>query len=364
MTTPLLDVSDLSVAFGPEGARLSAVDRVSFTVAAGETLAIVGESGSGKSATAMALARLNEGPGAALSGRILLQGKDVLRLSPADLQDLRGRGVAMIFQDAMTALNPCETIGDQIAEALIVHGQANRRTAQARAVEVLGEVGLPEPARRAGLYPHEVSGGQRQRAMIAVALACDPALLIADEPTTALDVTIQAQILALLTRLVTERNMGMILITHDLGVVAGVADRVAVVYAGRIVLGKHGRDASPEQRRRFIDAFYRSLLRTYAEGLLEFRADNLRMLPYRGEDGETKTRVRSEVILNDGRVIPVDYSLRLTDSGWKAYDVTIEGISYLTNYRKEVGGLVRDKGLEAVISELESRGVRSTESDD
>lgn len=235
MTVPFLQVADLSVAFGPERARLAAVEGVSFSVASGEVLAIVGESGSGKSATAMALARLNEGPGAALSGQISLGGKDVLSLSPDALQDLRGRGIAMIFQDATTALNPCETIGDQIAEALIVHSRATRRAAQERAVALLAEVGLPEPARRARLYPHELSGGQRQRAMIAVALACDPDLLVADEPTTALDVTIQAQILALLAGLVAKRGMGMILITHDLGVVAGVADRVAVIYAGRVV---------------------------------------------------------------------------------------------------------------------------------
>ncbi len=235
MSAPLLQVTDLSVAFGTSQARLAAVEEMSFTVARGEALAIVGESGSGKSATAMALARLNEASGAALSGKIALEGRDVLGLSPAELQDLRGRGIAMIFQDAMSALNPCETIGDQIAEALIVHGRARKRDAQERVVSLLTEVGLPEPQRRAGLYPHEVSGGQRQRVMIAMALACDPALLIADEPTTALDVTIQAQILALLTGLVERRNMGLILITHDLGVVAGVADRVAVIYAGRIV---------------------------------------------------------------------------------------------------------------------------------
>ena len=139
--------------------------------------------------------------------------------------------------------------------------------------------------------------------------------------------------------------------------------RFDLVYAGRVVLGRYGRDASTEQRRRFINAFYQSLLRTYAKGLLEFQADNLRMLPYRGEDTETKTRVRTEVILNDGRVIPVDYSLRLTDAGWKAYDVTIEGISYLTNYRKEVAGLIRDKGLEAVIVDLESRVAKQSDSD-
>ncbi len=235
MSTPLLAVEDLSVAFGPPGARLRAVEGMSFTLARGEILALVGESGSGKSATAMALARLNEGPGTALSGRVSLEGRDVLTLAPAELRALRGKGIAMVFQDAMTALNPCETLGDQIAEALVVHERVSWRAARARAVELLAEVGLPEPARRAGLYPHEVSGGQRQRAMIAMALACDPGVLIADEPTTALDVTIQAQILALLQSLARKRGMGLILITHDLGVVAGVADRVMVIYAGRIV---------------------------------------------------------------------------------------------------------------------------------
>jgi oligopeptide/dipeptide ABC transporter ATP-binding protein len=235
MSTPLLAVEDLSVAFGPPGARLPAVEGMSFTLARGEILALVGESGSGKSATAMALARLNEGPGTALSGRVSLEGRDVLTLPPAELRALRGKGIAMVFQDAMTALNPCETLGDQIAEALVVHERVSWSAARARAVELLAEVGLPEPARRAGLYPHEVSGGQRQRAMIAMALACDPGVLIADEPTTALDVTIQAQILALLQSLARKRGMGLILITHDLGVVAGVADRVMVIYAGRIV---------------------------------------------------------------------------------------------------------------------------------
>lgn len=235
MRTPLLTVEGLSVAFGPPGERLAAVAEVSFDLAEGEVLAIVGESGSGKSASAMALARLNEGPAAEIRGRIMLQGRDVLALRPTELRALRGQGVAMVFQDASAALNPCETVGEQIAEAIVVHGTAGWRAGRVRALELLAEVGLPEPARRARLYPHELSGGQRQRAMIALALACDPSLLIADEPTTALDVTIQTQILALLTRLVSDRRMGMILITHDLGVVAGVADRVAVMYAGRIV---------------------------------------------------------------------------------------------------------------------------------
>ena len=235
MSVPLLEVEALSVAFGAPGARLRAVEGISFSVAPGEIVALVGESGSGKSATAMALARLNEEQGAVIDGRIRLRNRDVLSMSAADLRDLRGKGIAMVFQDAMTALNPCETIGDQIAEAIVVHENTGWRAARARAVDLLTEVGLPEPARRARLYPHEVSGGQRQRAMIALALACDPGLLIADEPTTALDVTVQAQILALLSETVHRRGMGMILITHDLGVVAGVADRVMVIYAGRIV---------------------------------------------------------------------------------------------------------------------------------
>lgn len=235
MSAPLLEVDALSVAFGPADAPLRAVEGISFSVSPGEIVALVGESGSGKSATAMALARLNEGPGASIDGSIRLKNRDVLSMSPAELRDLRGKGIAMVFQDAMTALNPCETIGDQIAEAIVVHESTNWRVARARAVDLLSEVGLPEPARRAQLYPHEISGGQRQRAMIALALACDPGLLIADEPTTALDVTVQAQILALLSDAVRRRGMGMILITHDLGVVAGVADRVMVIYAGRIV---------------------------------------------------------------------------------------------------------------------------------
>lgn len=235
MSSALLEVEDLSVAFGAADAPLRAVEGISFAVAPGEIVALVGESGSGKSATAMALARLNEGPGAAIGGSIRLKDRDVLAMSPTELRDLRGKGIAMVFQDAMTALNPCETIGDQIAEAIVVHENTSWRAARTRAVDLLSEVGLPEPARRARLYPHEISGGQRQRAMIALALACDPGLLIADEPTTALDVTVQAQILARLSDAVRRRGMGMILITHDLGVVAGVADRVMVIYAGRIV---------------------------------------------------------------------------------------------------------------------------------
>ena len=235
MSGALLEVNGLSVAFGRAGRRLTAVQEVCFSVGHGEIVTLVGESGSGKSAIAMALARLNEGPGTEISGSVRLAGCEVLALDDASLRQLRGRGIAMVFQDAAAALNPCETVGNQIAESLVIHGRLGWRAARAGAVDLLEEVGLPEPARRARLYPHELSGGQRQRAMIALALACDPRLLIADEPTTALDVTIQAQILALLKHLVSSRGMGMLLITHDLGVVAGMADRVLVIYAGRVV---------------------------------------------------------------------------------------------------------------------------------
>lgn len=191
-------------------------------------------------------------------------------------------------------------------------------------------------------------------------MLCSQAVIAADSPPRVVE-SASEQILGILE----ERRDEL---SEDPAALYAAVDSVLLprfdmVYAGRVVLGKYGRDATPEQRRRFIDAFYQSLLRTYAEGLLQFRAENLRMLPYRGEEGATKTRVRTEVVLNDGRVIPVDYSLRLKDDVWKVYDVTIEGISYLTNYRKEVGGLVRDKGLEAVITELESRGPKDAGSD-
>ncbi|WP_417600085.1 ABC transporter ATP-binding protein [Pararhodobacter oceanensis] len=235
MSNYLLSVRSLTVRLGAGLRRITAISDISFDVSRGETVAIVGESGSGKSTAAMALSRLNEGPAGSLTGAIHFDGVDVLSLSRRALRDLRGKGIAMVFQDAMSALNPCERIGDQIAEAMVMHNTHNWADARIEAVRLLAEVGLPEPERRARLYPHELSGGQRQRAMIAVGLACNPSLLIADEPTTALDVTVQAQILALLKSIVARRNMALIVITHDLGVVAGIADRVLVMYAGQIV---------------------------------------------------------------------------------------------------------------------------------
>ena len=227
----LLSVENLTVRFG----GVSAVEDVSFTLGAGETLAIVGESSSGKSVTALALMQLLDKRASTVAGRALLDGTDLIALPERAMADLRGAAISMIFQEPMTSLNPVHTVGDQIAESLIRHEGLSSRAAWARAVELLTQLGIPEPARRAAAYPHELSGGMRQRAMIATALACRPRILIADEPTTALDVTIQAQILDLLRRLQREAGMAMIFITHNLGVVAEIADRVVVMYAGEVV---------------------------------------------------------------------------------------------------------------------------------
>jgi oligopeptide/dipeptide ABC transporter ATP-binding protein len=237
--TPLLELSNLRVSFlGPATgpARVFPVDGVDFTLARGETLALVGESGCGKSLTGLSLLRLIPAPGRIEPGSaIALAGQDVLALAPEPLRRMRGRRIAMVFQDPMTSLNPVLTIGAQIAEAIRAHFPVPQREALARAEALLAEVGIADPRERLESYPHQLSGGMRQRAMIAIALSAEPELLIADEPTTALDVTVQAQILDLLDRLQASRGMAMLLITHDLGIVAGRADRVAVMYAGRIV---------------------------------------------------------------------------------------------------------------------------------
>jgi oligopeptide/dipeptide ABC transporter ATP-binding protein len=233
--TDLLKVEHLTTVFDLPTATARAVDDVSFEVHEGETLCLVGESGSGKSVTAFSILRLIQPPGRIATGRILFKGQDLLTLDDRAMREVRGAQIGLVFQEPMTALNPVFTIGDQIAETLVVHGQAKKRDARDRAVELLGAVRVPEPARRIDEYPHQLSGGLRQRALIAMALACRPALLIADEPTTALDVTIQAQILELLRDMKREFKLSLLLITHDLGVVAETADRVAVMYAGRIV---------------------------------------------------------------------------------------------------------------------------------
>jgi peptide/nickel transport system ATP-binding protein len=232
---PLLDIQDLHTEIRLRRATVHAIDGVSLTVNPGECLGIVGESGSGKTMTALSIMRLLPGGGHITGGHIYLDGKDIAALSEDKMDQVRGNQIGMIFQDPLTSLNPTMTIGDQIAESVRLHRGASKAEGLARAVEVLGLVGMPKPAERVGNYPHQLSGGMRQRVMIAMALACEPKLLIADEPTTALDVTIQKQILELIDSLRHRLGMAVILVTHDLGVIAGRADRVAVMYAGRIV---------------------------------------------------------------------------------------------------------------------------------
>ncbi len=231
----LLEVSDLRTTFSTDDGEFAAVDGVSFGVDAGKTLAIVGESGCGKSVTSLSIMGLITAPGRIAGGSIRFEGRELVGMDKRALQDLRGNGMAMIFQEPMSSLNPAFTIGAQIVEALLRHRPLTRAQAAERALQMLERVHIPAPAQRFHEYPHRLSGGMRQRAMIAMALACEPRLLIADEPTTALDVTIQAQILELMHKLQRETGTAVILITHDLGVVAEVADEVVVMYAGRVV---------------------------------------------------------------------------------------------------------------------------------
>ncbi len=233
---PLLDVSGLTTVFAlAGGGEAAAVNDVSFTVGRGETLGLVGESGSGKSVTALSIIRLVQPPGRMVRGRILFEGRDLATLDERAMRQIRGRRIGFVFQEPMIALNPVYTIGFQIRETLAVHGLARGVAARRRAVELLDAVRVPDPARRADDYPHQLSGGLRQRAMIALALTAEPSLVIADEPTTALDVTVQAEILDLLRDMRRQFSLSLLLITHDLGVVAEMTDRVAVMYGGRIV---------------------------------------------------------------------------------------------------------------------------------
>ena len=262
MSEPLLVVEDLRTHFFTDEGVVRAVDGVSFEVRAGETLAVVGESGSGKSVTSLSILRLIPSPpGRIVSGSIRFRGRELLGLSNEEMRRIRGREISMIFQEPMTSLNPVYTCGDQIMEALIVHERMGRRAARARAIDLLRTVGIPSPEQRVDEYPHQMSGGMRQRVMIAMALACRPAILIADEPTTALDVTIQAQILELLKRLQGELGMAVLLITHDLGVVAETADRVVVMYAGQVVERSDVRAAFQRTRHPYTAGLLRSLPR-------------------------------------------------------------------------------------------------------
>jgi len=250
---PLLDVQHLSVTFGGSA---PVIDDVSFSIARGQTLGLVGESGSGKSVTAFSILRLVQRPGRITGGRVMFEGRDLLTLTEGEMRGVRGAGISLIFQEPMTALNPVMRVGDQIAEALLVHGKVSRAEARARAVELLEAVKIPDATQRVRDYPHQLSGGMRQRVMIAIALACRPPLVIADEPTTALDVTIQAQVLELLRELKARYNLALLLITHDFGVIAEMADHVAVMYKGRLV--EHG--AVREILRHPSHAYTRNLL--------------------------------------------------------------------------------------------------------
>lgn len=265
---PILQVQDLEVEFLTDHGWVTVVDGVSFEVHAGETLGLVGESGSGKTVTSLSVMRLIPSPPGRISGgRILFKGQDLAAMSESQLSDLRGNDIAMVFQESMTSLNPAFTIGDQIAEVVRRHRGCSRKQARARAIEVLELVQIPNPSERLNSYPHEFSGGMRQRAAIAMALACEPKLLIADEPTTALDVTVQAQVLDLLRSLRDKFGMAVLFVTHNLGVVADLCDRVTVMYAGRIA------------ETATVDDLFASPRHPYTEGLM-------RSMPQLGERGQ------------------------------------------------------------------------------
>jgi oligopeptide/dipeptide ABC transporter ATP-binding protein len=253
----LLEVRDLRTHFFTESGVVKAVDGVTFGIERGRTLGLVGESGSGKSVTALSILRLVSPPGRIVGGEVLLEGRDLLRLSESEMRGVRGNRISMVFQEPMSSLNPVFTVGAQIAEPLRVHQALSRRQARERAVELLERVGISDPRRRAASYPHQLSGGMRQRVMIAMALACRPSLLIADEPTTALDVTIQAQIMELLQELQREFQMSILIITHNLALVAEVADHIAVLYGSKVVEQAAARE------------LFRSPLHPYTRGLLE-----------------------------------------------------------------------------------------------
>jgi peptide/nickel transport system ATP-binding protein/oligopeptide transport system ATP-binding protein len=255
----LLEIQNLKTVFSTERGVIRAVDGVSLTLGAGETLGVVGESGCGKTMLALSIMRLIPANGQIAGGRVLFNGQDLLTLPEETMREKRGRDIAMIFQEPMTSLNPVLRIGEQIAEAIRRHQHVPDREAQALSVKLLGEVGIPEPERRVKDYPHQLSGGMRQRVMIAMAMSCRPRLLLADEPTTALDVTTQAQILNLISGLKEKNNMAVILITHDLGVVAEAAQKVAVMYAGKIV------------ETAAVEKLFARPLHPYTRGLIESR---------------------------------------------------------------------------------------------
>ncbi|SFL68477.1 peptide/nickel transport system ATP-binding protein [Halogranum rubrum] len=272
---PILEVENLVTQFHTDEGVVKAVDGNSFSLHKGEVLGIVGESGSGKSVTAMSVMQLIDKPGYIKAGTVRYKGEDLLEKSKAEMRQIRGNDIAMMFQDPMTSLNPVYTIGSQISRVIRKHTDASKPEARDRTIELLGDVGIPEPAARVDDYPHQFSGGMRQRVLLAMAISCDPEILIADEPTTALDVTIEAQIFELIDRLQEKYGMSVILITHDLGVVAGSCDRVAVVYAGRIV------------ERAGVEELFESPRHPYTRGLMRsipnLRSSESRLTPIKGQ---------------------------------------------------------------------------------
>ncbi len=275
MTDNILEVRHLSTQFFTRAGPVKAADDISFEIKTGSTLALVGESGSGKSVTSLSIMRLVPPPGKITAGEIVFGGQDLIKLGDERMRRLRGREVAMIFQDPMTSLNPVYTVGDQIAEALELHEHLPRKQAWTKTVEMMKRVQIPDAEKRARDYPHQLSGGMRQRVMIAMALSCKPKLLIADEPTTALDVTIQAEILELLRSLREDFDLSMLLITHDLGVVAETADRVAVMYAGRIVEEASVHELFHNPRHPYTEGLLRSVPRLTEEGLKRRRLETI-----------------------------------------------------------------------------------------
>ncbi|GAB3623944.1 ABC transporter ATP-binding protein [Mariniluteicoccus endophyticus] len=272
----LLDVKDLRVTFGRKKGfpGFRAVEGVSFDVRPGEVIGLVGESGSGKSVTSMAVMGLLPRRGVEVAGEVMYGGRNLLEVGPREMQRLRGNELAMVFQDPMTSLNPVVTVGTQLTEVLHAHEKISRADAKTEAIDLLKRCGIPDPARRFGEYPHQLSGGMRQRALIATALACKPKLLICDEPTTALDVTIQAQVLELLSDLVRDMGTAMIMITHDLGVIAGLCDHVNVMYAGRIVEYAPRRDLFAHPRHRYTQGLINSIPRLDSD-----RGEKLQPIP-------------------------------------------------------------------------------------
>lgn len=275
MSDNILEVKNLGTHFFTRAGMVRAVDDVTFDIPRGSTLALVGESGSGKSVTSLSIMRLVPPPGKIASGEIIFNGRNLMQFDESRMRALRGREIAMIFQDPMTSLNPVYTVGDQIAEAIELHERVARKAAWAKAVEMMERVKIPDARRRAKDYPYQLSGGMRQRVMIAMALSCNPKLLIADEPTTALDVTIQAEILDLLKGLKDDFDLSMLLITHDLGVVAETADRVAVMYAGRIVETAIVREIFYNPRHPYTEGLLKSVPRLTKEGIAERRLQTI-----------------------------------------------------------------------------------------